>query len=541
MTAIPDNVWVEVYTDVEGVPTWTNIGGDIVSPITVNDGFSDGDVLSRLAPGADMRFDLENINSTYDPSTSFYKGQKIRLRIKYGSLVKVKFFGYIDHIGLDPGTWGTRQAHVVCINWLALAAKTPIRALPGITNATIDTAITALLTQMQIQPEALDIEEGTIIMPTVFDQVDKAATVYSELQNLALGEWAYIYMRDGGMTLKVENALSRTGDGSDYKTITWYNPDGGDDGDLLLEDGTSLLLEDGTSLLLEGEPTSDSFDSNFGQTYTSLAINHGDNLVNRISATVTPTIVGGSTVVLYPFSIASGSKALLVPPNTASTPYLIQGQYKDPTAGGAQISGSSVITPVVTTDWTFNSAADGTGTDLSANLAISFTAGQSGFKASLVNSGAAGYITKFNVRGTAVYRYNPIETIYQDQRSIWDYGDYSLEFTRQYGADNSDVSPFMFRLLMRDRKPRTIFGNPKFKAYDTADHLAGFLGLDIGDQIRLTSTKPAMDNLYYIQGVKFTIIPGSEEITFDYVTTETLAGDPIGTTQIAIENGGGAE
>jgi len=75
-----------------------------------------------------MRFDLENINSAYDPSTSFYKGQKIRLRLKYGSLIKVKFFGYIDNIGLDPGTWGTRRAHVVCIDWLALAAKTPMKA-----------------------------------------------------------------------------------------------------------------------------------------------------------------------------------------------------------------------------------------------------------------------------------------------------------------------------------------------------------------------------------------------------------------------------
>jgi len=45
MTYIPENVWVEIYTEVDGVPTWTNIGGDIVSPITCNRGFSDGDTL----------------------------------------------------------------------------------------------------------------------------------------------------------------------------------------------------------------------------------------------------------------------------------------------------------------------------------------------------------------------------------------------------------------------------------------------------------------------------------------------------------------
>ena len=67
--------------------------------------------------------------------------------------------------------------------------------------------------------------------------------------------------------------------------------------------------------------------------------------------------------------------------------------------------------------------------------------------------------------------------------------------------------------------------------------MAGFLALDIGDQIRLASTKPASDALYYIQGCKFTIMPGSEAITFDYVTTETLAASIVGVTESAVEFG----
>lgn len=539
MSYFPDNVLVEVFTMVEGVPTWTNIGGSIVSPIRVQSGFSDGQPLSRLAPGGDMRFDLNNINGDYDPSATFYKGQKIRLRVKYGSLVKTKFFGYIDLITLDVGTWGNRQAHVTCIDWLGLAAKTPIRALPGLTNTTVDVAVTALLTQMQTQPENTDFEAGDITLPYVFDQITTNSTVYSELQNLVMGEWGYIYMRDGGETLKIENSLSRTGDGSDYKTTNFYLPDGVEE-DFLLEDGTNFLLEDGTNFLLEGEPTAASFDSDMGETYRAdlqngISIVHGDNLTNKINASAVPVVIGGSTQVLYPFNIANGSKAILVPSNSEATPYIIQGQYKDPTAGGSQVSGSSVVTPVVSTDWTFNSKADGTGTDLSANITITFTAGASGFKASIVNTGASGYITKFNVRGVPVYRYSPVETVIQDQRSIWDYGDYTLQFIRQYGASSDDVRPYLFRLLMRDRKPRTIVSNPKFLAMDSLDHLAGFLALDIGDQIRLSSTKPESDALYYIQGVKFVIMPGSEQITYDYITAETMSGSIVGITESAVE------
>jgi len=531
MSYFPNSVDVEIQTFPEGLETWTNISGDIVTPIKCNLGFSDGDPLSRLAPGSDMRFDLINLTGTYDPSPTFYKGQKIRLRIKWGSQIKTKFFGYIDHIGLDVGTWGARQAHVVCVDWLTLASKTPVRAVPSLTNTTVDVAVRALLTQMQMQPEALDFEAGEVVLPSVFDQITVNSTIYSELQNLVMGEFGYIYMTEGGRTLKIESALSRSGDGSDYKTIGYYLSDGIGT-DLLLEDGTSLLLEDGTNFLTEGTETYDTFDSNFGEEYTTIAINHGDNLTNKISTSAVPTIVGAAVAVLYPFDIASGSKAFVV---ASGSSYTMQGQYKDPTAGGAQISGTSMVTPVVTTDWKFNSLATGLGTDLSANITIVFTAGQSGFKAVITNSGAAGFITKFNVRGIPVYRYSPVETVIQDQRSIWDYGDYSMQFTRQYGQSSDDVAPFTFRLLMRDRKPRTIFANPKFNAFDTADHLAGFLGLDIGDQIRLSSTKPASDALYYIQGVKFSILPGSESITFDYVTAETLAGDPIGITQAAIE------
>lgn len=541
MTYLPDNVWVEILTVVDGLPTWTNIADAINSPIKVSVGFSDGNPLSRLAPGGDMRFDLMNSDSAYDPSDIFYKGQKIRLRIKYGSLVKTKFFGYIDTIGIDVGTWGPQLVHVVAIDWLSLAAKTPVRAIPGLTNTTIDIAVATLLTQMHNQPEATDFETGDVTLPYVFDQITVNSTIYSELQNLVMGEWGYIYLRDGGQTLKVENSLSRTGDGSDYKTTSFYNPDGVAE-DFLLEDGTNFLLEDGTNFLLEGEPTSGSFNSDLDEEYLDIKINHGDNLVNKIMASAIPTVIGGSVLTLYPFDIANGAKAFLVPTNTVQNPYILQGQYKDPTAGGSQISGSSIVTPVVSTDWRFNSKADGSGSDLSANITITFTAGASGFKAVILNTGAPGYFTRFNVRGVPVYRYNPVETVVQDQRSIWDYGDYTLQFTRQYGATSDDIQPFIFRVLMRDRKPRTIASNPKFKGFDTLDHLAGFLALDIGDQIRLASTKPATDNLYYIQGARFAIQPGSESITFDYVTTETLAGAIAGVTETAIEgqtlNGG---
>ena len=530
MTAVfPEKVVIEIYTSL----VWLDISADVVGDIVVNTGFQTTDYLTRLAPGGDMRIDLRNETGKYDTDATLYKGQKIRVRVKYGSLFKTKFFGYVDRYTMDIGTWGARQVHVSALDWIGLAAKSPIRALPGMTNTTIDLAVAQLLTNMPVQPEATDFEVGNAIIPSCFDEVDTTSTVFSELNNLVMAEWGYIYLRDGGQTLKVENNYSHLGSDDDYKTTNYYLNDGAAS-DFLLEDGTNFLLEDGTNFELEGEPTSETFTPDMGATFIDIGMSYGGNLINEISSRSTPLVFGSSLIIIYPFDIASGSQALSIPTNTSSNPYILQGQYKDTTTQNrGQISAYNVVTPVLTTDWKFNSKADGTGTDLSANLTMAFVAGQSGFKAVLINSGALGYLTKFNVRGYAIYRYADVENVFSDTQSQYDYGKYSLQVIRKYGGAD-DVTSFLWKIVRYNRLPHKSVGPAKFLANNDLLQMAAFLCLDIGDRFKVSIDKPASGGKYYIQGIKFTIHQGNT-IDYNYIMGETILATGLGVTESAFD------
>ncbi len=73
----------------------------------------------------------------------------------------------------------------------------------------------------------------------------------------------------------------------------------------------------------------------------------------------------------------------------------------------------NVITPEATTDYTVNTLADGTGTDLTGSCTVSLT--DFGDTAKLIltnNSGSSGYVTSFKVRGDAVYEPSVTDVTY---------------------------------------------------------------------------------------------------------------------------------
>ncbi len=73
----------------------------------------------------------------------------------------------------------------------------------------------------------------------------------------------------------------------------------------------------------------------------------------------------------------------------------------------------NVITPVASTDYLINSQADGSGTDLTSSCTVTMT--DFGDTAKLIifnNSGVAGYVTKLQVRGDAIYEPNALDVTY---------------------------------------------------------------------------------------------------------------------------------
>lgn len=79
----------------------------------------------------------------------------------------------------------------------------------------------------------------------------------------------------------------------------------------------------------------------------------------------------------------------------------------------------TVTTPVATSDYTMNTAADGSGTDLTSDFAVTIETFAKRAKLTISNGSASnGYITMFKINGTAAYVPNTSSVISEDAASI---------------------------------------------------------------------------------------------------------------------------
>jgi hypothetical protein len=121
----------------------------------------------------------------------------------------------------------------------------------------------------------------------------------------------------------------------------------------------------------------------------------------------------------YPRAIAptgviwqlAGDTPLIYPGASNSRTIFANYTYND-----EPVPAQNVIVPVATTDYLVNTAADGSGTDLTANCTVSlYDFGDTAKLTITNNSGLNGYITKLQVRGDAVYLQNNADIVYEEE------------------------------------------------------------------------------------------------------------------------------
>lgn len=126
---------------------------------------------------------------------------------------------------------------------------------------------------------------------------------------------------------------------------------------------------------------------------------------------------------------------------------------------GEQGVALSVTAPSVTTDYTANSLANGTGTNLSSDMSIVMTPFSTAAKLIVTNVGLTGfYITLFKLRGVALVadKYTYAEDT--DEESIAEFGDFLLEIKTDWlqdiNAATNEVSILLARLSNVRKFPR---------------------------------------------------------------------------------------
>jgi len=527
------NFVVKIYAYISAA--WVELND--VSPSKMLWGMPGNSPLDRLAGTGEITFALDNSTGLYTPGgpsmlTGWKRGLPIKLVVSFEKELFAYRF-YISDIRIRPNS-KDKKAYVTALDWMDYAGRHPI-VNPGVqTSKRGDQVLTTLMGEIEIQPQASSFNTGVETFPTAFDTVTSHTKAYNEFAKVGLSELGYVYLkkdRTNGETLVFEAADARPGwRPVDTDTMTTYevvpNP-----GFLIKSDNFYLLKEsDGGRIILDERITNNyTFDGTLdGSMITDFEAPYGEHVINRMTVYANPRRLSASPEILFQLD-----KEIVV---GSGQTVQIKGTYADP-KGGLPINGQSMVTPVITTDYTMFTATGGGGSNISSDLVIVTGYGTEGFTHSVTNNNASvGYINKFNCRGTGIYIYNPIEHMATDAASIAEYGTESESLNQKYKNDLYSGSLFVESVVDEFAQPRTTLDSISFCANKSEICMMAFLFTDIGDLRYISIPEAGIAGNYYIQGIEVEMKGNIIMVTW---ITKVVLSLLVGLSPIAGEFAGG--
>ena len=253
-------------------------------------------------------------------------------------------------------------------------------------------------------------------------------------------------------------------------------------------------------------------DATFDRIAEKMELFHGADVINTVRVHVRPRALGTAGSTLWTLASAqkvraSGSLRLVVPMRDAQ---------------GRRAGATSVITPVPVTDYSANTAPDGSGTDVTASLSVTVLALEgSAAKLKFTNSsGSPIYVLAgAKLRGTPLLGGQPVVIEAVDSTSAAKYGPRLLEIDAALIDSLDDADQTAALELARRAEPvtnvRTLTLSERVR-YDDA------LALTLFDAIRVIDTHSGVDAVYWIVGEAHEVTQGGARHT----VTWTL--EPVG-------------
>lgn len=163
------------------------------------------------------------------------------------------------------------------------------------------------------------------------------------------------------------------------------------------------------------------------------------------------------------------------------------------------------ITPSVGTDITANSAADGTGDNLNADIAVSdVEKGLTTMRFTVTNnSGRVAFLTLVQARGAALTREKPANVVAINQASIDKYGRRTYPVPSKFISEVEDAKDYTSWIVNMFSEPIPVVAI-EFPATKDSNHMSQALARDVSDRIRIKSderTGLGIDHFYFIEAM----------------------------------------
>lgn len=440
---------------------WVNISADLVAAagLHIKYGVEATDPTIVYPSVGTCSFTLRNdagcsggVQGYYSPRSASRRtgwgaaGVLCRVTFTYAGTDYVKHYGKIQTVDPAPGKYTSKRVVVSSndiVNDLLVADASSVAIAVNNTEAQLISAVLAAI-PTAVQPLATDIDTGLDTFTIAFDKVVAGTKALPTIRDAVISSLGVCFVKGNGtFCYRSRHSLALA--------------------------SSSLSMNDTMHGLN--------------------AISDVTKLYNHIRGTVHPKqVTATATDLLY--TLPTGNATLFL---ANSTPQLVWCDYSDPNNRQTPIGGQSVVTALVAnTHYKANAAADGSGTDLTANITATLTAYAARAVFSLTNSGPAAYITLLSIFGKAVRDPGPQVV---EKTSVQPYGDTLLDIDLVFQNSANVAQDFVTFLHATYSTIRDVFTSVMFKANDNATNMAAAMSLEPFSAVTLTETVSGISNL----------------------------------------------
>lgn len=217
---------------------------------------------------------------------------------------------------------------------------------------------------------------------------------------------------------------------------------------------------------------------------------------NHIEVVVHPRRVGTPASVIW--TGASAGAPILLAAGEIQELYV---SYNDPDTGNP-CEATDVISPASTTDYTANTAEDGTGTNITANLSVALVEESNRYSVVVANSGSVDmYVTLLQVRGTPLIADDVMSLVAEDLQSIGDYLQRDLTIDCALLSNTLEAQDRADYEIGIRAQPRTQVKRLRLAAGNVQEKIAR----EISDRITIASESRQVSEDFFIDAVTVTI------------------------------------
>lgn len=464
---------------------WNNDGdyadaGENVSARTLAVDYQRGrDVASSLTGRSDagrLKAVLNNESGDYSPfkassplTGNLLPGRRVRLRDTTGGANVILWTGFLDKITPTPSLRGLATAHLEAIGSLGIVAARDVN-ISMQANRRTDLAI------------------GDVLDDCGWPAADR---------NLAVGKTTMTRWWGEGTALDALREIETT------------------EGGFLKEDRDGkIAFEDRHYRLTDTEATTvqQTFSDAPGAALSYEEIEEEDPLpyiYNDFRAPLQLYTVGGLAV-LWTLASSGGSSPGIFPGESVDFWAL----YPAPGVPSTNVAVDAWTTPVATTDYLANSAADGSGTNLTAQMVVTATKYAISMLVNIQNGATVvAYITFLQARGTPVARADTVEFRQVDVTSQTRYGKRTWPLDTGFLPNVQEALDWASCNLSLYKGPLPYI-IVAFRPSKDAAARAALQGLDLSYRVALLAQNAAglgIDEDFLVERMEHTIRPGLEE------------------------------